>query len=226
MNKNILVVAAHADDEVLGCGGTIAKHTHNNDHVSVCFLTDGVSARDTTNLNDVEIRNQATYKAMTSLGVKDKDIYQFDFSDNKMDALPLLDIVKKIEALIELTSPNVIYTHFRHDLNVDHQKTNQAVLTACRPQKSSCVKKILSFEVLSSTEWESPSLPSFKPQYINNIEDFWLAKEQALTYYQQEMRPFPHSRSYECVEALAILRGATHSYNKAEAFFVEKIRID
>jgi LmbE family N-acetylglucosaminyl deacetylase len=226
MNKNILVVAAHADDEVLGCGGTIAKHIHNNDHVSVCFLTDGVSARDTTSVSDTEIRTQATYQAMTSLGVKDEDIHQFDFPDNKMDTLPLLDIVKKIEALIVLTSPNVIYTHFRHDLNIDHQKANQAVLTACRPQNSSCVKKILSFEVLSSTEWESPSLPSFKPQYINNITHFWQAKERALKCYHQEMRAFPHSRSYQCVEALATLRGATHGYQKAEAFFVEKIRID
>lgn len=219
MKNSVLVVAAHSDDEVLGCGGTIAKHIHNGDSVTVMFMTDGVSSRESK--FDGEGRVDASQQAMVVLGVK--DIRQVNFPDNKMDSVPLLNIVKEIEIVINEVEPNIVYTHFANDLNVDHQTTHSAVMTACRPQSWSSVKKILTFEVLSSTEWNSPSLAQFIPNYIVDISKFWHKKLSALQCYEEEMRAFPHSRSYKALEALATLRGATNGVDMAEAFFVERI---
>jgi len=228
MTEQVLVIAAHADDEVLGCGGTIARHIHAGDQVAVLFMTDGVSSRANTALDpgelvhgDKEQRLSASQQALKILGVT--DIRQLNFPDNKMDTIALLDVVQAIEPVIAQLQPQTIYCHFAHDLNIDHRITHQAVMTACRPQVGGSVKKILSFEVLSSTEWNSPAQPAFLAQYIVDISPFWPQKLAALQCYDQEMRAFPHSRSYQCVEALATLRGATHGFDKAEAFLVERI---
>lgn len=221
MKNKVLVVAAHADDEALGCAGTIAKHIAKGDVVHIIFLTNGVGARGNSSSNDKAERVSALSQAMAVLAVDD---YQcFDFPDNQMDSVPLLSIVKAIESKITCFKPSIIYSHFAHDLNIDHQITHQAVMTACRPIKGSSVKKILSFEVLSSSEWNSTSSPTFRPQYIVDISPYWQNKVQALKCYQEELRDFPHSRSLECIEALATLRGATHGFAKAEAFQVERI---
>lgn len=220
MNKSILVIAAHADDEVLGCAGTIAKHVAQGDNVEVIFLTNGVSSRN-IDQQAINIRQQATQQAMQVLGIK--AIHQADFPDNQLDTVSLLSVVQYIEPIIQQLKADRIYTHYAHDLNIDHRICHQAVMTACRPQFGHSVKSILSFEVLSSTEWNSPSLPIFTPQYINNIDIYWQKKKQALLCYQEELREFPHSRSIECIEALATLRGATNGFKKAEAFYVERI---
>ena len=219
--QNILVVAAHADDEVLGCGGTLAKHIHQGDVVKVIFMTNGVSSRLGSSSSDKSNREIAMIQALKVLGIED---YQcFDFPDNQMDSVPLLNIVQTIEQVISSFAPDTIYSHYSHDLNVDHQITHQAVMTACRPIKGSSVKKILSFEVLSSTEWQTPNHANFRPQYIVDISQYWSVKEQALVCYQEELRESPHSRSLNCISALATLRGETHGMVKAEAFQVERI---
>jgi len=221
MINSILVVAAHPDDEALGCSGTLAKHIAEGDLVNIIFMTNGLSARTSIKEEEHEIRNEGMINAMKTLAVNH---YQcFDFPDNAMDSIPLLTVVKEIEEVINNTQPNIIYTHFAHDLNIDHQITHQAVMTACRPIIGSSVEKILSFEVLSSTEWQSSSITQFRPQYIVNIDAYWLKKTQVLACYHQELRDFPHSRSLPCIEALAILRGASHGFKKAEAFQVERI---
>lgn len=221
MINSILVVAAHPDDEALGCAGTIAKHIAEGDTVSIIFMTNGVSSRNDSDENNKKERSSAMEKAMLTLGVN--HFQYFDFPDNKMDSAPLLKIVKVIEAVIEQYKPSVIYSHFAHDLNIDHQLTHQAVMTACRPIKGSSVKKILSFEVLSSTEWQSTAHPNFKAQYIVDITQYWQKKKLVLDCYHEELRDFPHSRSIRCIEALATLRGASHGFEKAEAFQVERI---
>jgi len=218
--NNVLVIAAHADDEALGCAGTLAKHIDNGDIVSIMFMTDGVSSRCSVEA-DKQQRDTSSHNAMQLLGVD--MVYQHNFPDNKMDSVALLDIVQAVEQAINDFQPAIIYTHFAFDLNIDHRITHNAVMTACRPQQNSSVKTILSFEVLSSTEWNSPSQPAFTPQYIVDISDYWQIKKAVLNCYQQEMRPFPHSRSMECIEALATLRGATHGFKKAEVFFVERM---
>jgi len=221
MTKSILVIAAHADDEALGCGGTIAKHIANGDTVNVIFMTNGVSSRADSADNDENERKSAMIQALKVLGVQD---YQcFDFPDNQMDSIPLLSIVKAIESIIKKFKPIIVYSHFANDLNVDHRITHQAVMTACRPIKGNSVKKILSFEVLSSTEWQSPNMTSFKAHYIVDISDYWQQKKYALSCYQEELRSSPHSRSLSCIEALATLRGESHGFSKAEAYQVERI---
>jgi len=221
IKQNVLVVAAHADDEALGCGGTITKHIANGDTVTVIFMTNGVSSRLNSSTADENNRQSAMKQALETLGVCNYRC--FDFPDNQMDTVPLLSIVKSIENVITEFQPSIVYSHFAHDLNIDHRITHQAVLTACRPIKGCSVKKILSFEILSSTEWQSPTLPSFQAQYIVDISQYWHKKEQALLCYQEELRDFPHSRSLACIEALATLRGASHGFAKAEAFQVERI---
>jgi LmbE family N-acetylglucosaminyl deacetylase len=225
--KKILVIVAHSDDETLGMGATIARHAAQGDEVKLMVMTNGIGARVDNEqpsedfIAQVKARQVASEKAANILGIK--EIFQLDFPDNKMDTMALLTVVKAIEDVLEKYPPDVVYTHSRCDLNVDHVITHKAVLTACRPQKGTSVRKILSFEVLSSTEWNSPSQPSFIPQYIIDIDDYWHKKSQALQCYQAELRPYPHSRSMECIEAQATLRGATFGFNKAEAFFVERI---
>ena len=221
--SNILVVAAHADDEALGCGATMAKHVANGDNVYTCFLTNGVGARQSDAV-EVDKRNLAAEQAGVALGVSKS--FSFDFPDNKMDTVALLDLVQAIEGVINEVQPSIIYTHFQHDLNIDHQLTHKAVMTACRPQTGHPVKAIYSFEVLSSTEWQSVSNPSFRPNVTINVEKSFDKKIKALQCYQVEMRAFPHSRSYEAVESLAVLRGATHGFKKAEAFQLERLLRD
>lgn len=122
------------------------------------------------------------------LGVK--GVFRFDFPDNKMDSIPLLDIAQKIESIIAKISPTIVYTYFSGDLNIDHQVTNKAVLTACRPQAWCSVKEIYCFEVLSSTEWNSKSISAFLPQKIVDISKQWQRKKLSLECYQEEMRSF------------------------------------
>lgn len=219
-NKNtVLVVAAHSDDEALGCAGTIAKHVESGDDVFVVFMTDGVAARGSDKGSDM--RHAASEAALSILGVR--KAYRFDFPDNQMDTIPLLSVTKKIEAVMEEIFPSIIYTHFSGDLNVDHQITHKAVMTACRPQSRCSVKEIYCFEVLSATEWNSKTSPAFLPQKIVDITKQWDRKTAVLECYNTEMRNFPHSRSFECVKALACLRGASHGVSMAEAFYIERI---
>lgn len=222
--NNILVVCAHPDDEVLGCGGTMARHVANGDSVSAMFMTNGVSARrGLEELREVNLRKHAAKQAASIVATAEPVF--LDFPDNAMDTIQFLDIVKSVEEVIDVLNPNIVYTHFPGDLNIDHCLTHKAVLTACRPQRSSPVEKIYCFEVLSSTEWSSSVFSSFNPNIFVNITHFWAAKEKALKCYNNEMRESPHSRSYTCVESLASLRGQTSGFRFAEAFVLERMLI-
>lgn len=221
--KNVLVVAAHPDDEALGCGGTMAKHADAGDEVNVIFLADGVSARDSAK-TEIELanRNSAASDACKMLGVN--KAYTLGFPDNRMDTIALLDIVKEVEKVIDEIRPEVIYTHHAGDLNIDHQIAQQAVMTACRPQPDFCVREIYRFEVLSSTEWSAPDATNvFIPNKFVDISDTIEKKLEALKCYQEEMRNFPHSRSLQSIEALAKYRGASVGKHAAEAFYVSRI---
>ncbi|MBT5399210.1 PIG-L family deacetylase [bacterium] len=222
MKKKVLVVAAHPDDEVLGCGGAILRHTDNGDEVSVIFLADGVTSRIGNNNLKVGARMQAAINACDILGTRHPQF--FEFPDNRLDALPLLDIVKKLECAIDVIKPEVIYTHHSGDLNIDHKITHQAVITASRPQPECTVREIYSFEVLSSTEWSTPSSASFFiPNKFIDISLTLDRKLYALEAYNYEMHDFPHSRSIESVKVLAKYRGSSMGMMAAEAFKVERI---
>ncbi len=222
MNKTILVVAAHPDDEVLGCSGTMARHASEGDEVYVVFMSDGVSSRTSIESNEVEARKQAAKDASNILGVVQSPRF-LGFPDNRMDTVALLDIVQTLEQVINEIEPKVVYTHHSDDLNIDHKITHQAVMTACRPQTGFVVQAIYCFEVLSSTEWGSPSNnKQFNPNHFVDISNTFECKVEALSEYSMEMREYPHSRSIKSVEALAIHRGTSMGMKYAEAFVTER----
>ena len=215
MSEVVLVVAAHPDDEVLGCGGTIARHTAAGDQVHVLFMADGEASREEA---DITQRRLAANNCADALGISERIF--LDWPDNKLDSVPLLDVVQSLEPHIRRLNPSIVYTHFSGDLNIDHRVTAQAVMTACRPQPGSlpALKRILSFEVLSSTEWSMNE--TFVPNYWIDITATIEEKMLALAPYDSEMREYPHTRSYQNVRQLAGLRGASAGVEYAEAFML------
>jgi len=221
MKKTVLVIVAHPDDETLGCGGTIKLLADSGDSVHVALLADGVSSRDNSinDSNELNDRRVAARKACNILGVQ--DVFFGDFPDNRMDTVALLDIVKIVESLIDKYKPDTIFTHHAGDLNIDHRKIHNAVITASRPQKGHPVKTLLFFEVPSSTEWQTPgSGVAFEPNWFEDISTTLGSKLEALDAYEMEIRKWPHSRSREGVEYLAKWRGATVGMDAAEAFML------
>lgn len=216
MAKTVLVVAAHPDDEVLGGGGAIARHVAEGDAVHVIFMADGVGSRNGELAQDLNKRNQAKNRALEILGVSSH--HSLNLPDNRMDSLSLLNIVQPLEELIQSIQPCTIYTHHRGDLNVDHRLTHEAVLTACRPLPRSSIREILAFEVMSSTEWAGPGQPVFSPNVFIDVSGYWIKKLAALQEYDEEMRPDPHSRSIQHLDALSRHRGACVGVERAEAF--------
>ena len=220
MSKQILVVAAHPDDEVLGCAGTVARHANDGDKVHMVFMSDGVTSRSDVDSNEVEARKQAAKNASNILGISESPRF-LGFPDNRMDTLALLDIVQTLEQVINEIDPEVVYTHHSGDLNIDHKITHQAVMTACRPQPECSVREIYSFEVLSSTEWSTNN--PFTPNYFVDISGTLELKISAIKAYGSELRIFPHARSIEAIRALANYRGASVGIKTAEAFKVERL---
>ena len=214
MNKTILVIAAHSDDEALGCSGVIARHVAEGDNVHLLFMTDGVASRSGSGDGD----NRLTSAHGASKILRVTSFTNLNFPDNKMDSIPLLDIVKEIENTIVQTQPEVIYTHHIGDLNIDHQITHKAVVTACRPQPGFCVEEVYAFEVLSSTEWNTPGVQAFSPNVFIDITDYIDIKKQVLEIYSEEMRQPPHSRSIDNALRLNALRGNSVGVDYAEAF--------
>jgi len=220
MSKTILVVAAHSDDEALGCAGTISKHVNAGDAVHMLYMTDGVGSRYMSDV-ETEQRKVSSQMACSILGVM--SVNSFDFPDNKMDSVPLLDITQAIETVIDKIQPEIIYTHHIGDLNIDHEITHKAVLTASRPQPGFSVNEIYSFEVLSSTEWQTPGYHSFCPDMFVDITDNIEIKKKVLGVYSEEMRQQPHSRSIENSLRLCEIRGNAIGRKFAEAFMSVRV---
>ena len=216
--STVLVVAAHTDDEALGCGGTIARHVAEGDTVYAVFMADGVTSREGADQTDLESRNVAAENARAILGIKEN--FYLGLPDNRLDSLPLIEVVQRLEPIIRKLQPNIIYTHHHGDLNIDHRITHQAVLTACRPMPGSRLQAIYAFEIMSSTEWATPIVEPFVPNHYVDISNQIINKMDALRAYELEMRDAPHSRSIEHLTHLAHHRGHTVGLTVAEAFVV------
>jgi LmbE family N-acetylglucosaminyl deacetylase len=217
----VLVVAAHPDDEVLGCGGAIARHVADGDRVDIVFFTDGVGARyqraDSSCTEEQARRRGSALAAARILGAEAPTT--LNFPDNRLDSVDLLDLVQALESIARPMLPQVIYTHWAGDLNIDHRRVYQSVITAFRPLPGPSVKRIRCFEVPSSTEWSDTALtPGFVPNSYLDIAEYLDTKFRAIDAYKQEMRAFPHPRSRKAIEALAMLRGAQSGLNAAEGF--------
>lgn len=219
---NVLVVAAHPDDEILGCGGTLAKHIAAGDPVSIVFFTNGVSSRaKEQGATDAFERQKAAEKALRIIGIE--HVKFLDLPDNAMDSLPRLTITQALEESTYDMCPDIVYTHHPADLNIDHCLTHEAVMTCFRPQPGEALPDILLFEVSSSTGWASPQMGAlFVPRHFVDISDFLEKKLEAVNAYSMEMRTFPHARSPEAVRHLAGYRGSQIGMLAAEAFDVAR----
>ena len=225
--KNILIIAAHPDDEVLGCGGAIARHADAGDLVRVLIVAEGATSRQPLrNRSEMQTElsglSQAAHHAASILGAHSVEL--LDFPDNRLDSIDRLTLIKNIEMQIYNYNPTTIYVHHSGDVNIDHRRVHEAVVTACRPTPNHPVKRLFSFEVPSSTEWQPPgsSLP-FQPNYFMDISEQWLRKKKALEAYRCELASWPHSRSLQAIEALTRWRGAQVGVEAAEAFHVMRI---
>ena len=222
MTNSVAVVAAHPDDEVLGCGGTLARMASDGRTVHILLLADGETSRSPGTDQPFDsaklaARQTAAEKASKILGASSVEVLAFP--DNRLDSLVLLDVVKQIEAFIQRHQPSTVFTHHVGDVNIDHQVVHHAVVTACRPLPGNPVKELLFFEVPSSTEWRpASSAEPFIPNWFVDISTTLAKKLQALEIYDSELRVFPHPRSLKAVNALATWRGATVGVEAAEAF--------
>lgn len=218
-----LVVAAHPDDEILGCGGTIARLAGSGDEVHVAILGEGSTSRaerrEDAGSSTVSDLADAARAAAATLGAVQVSLH--GLPDNRFDTVPLLQMVKVLERLVDDIRPDTVYCQHGGDLNVDHQLTFRAVLTATRPIPGHPVHNLYSFEVSSSTEWAfSQFAPRFLPTRFVDISSTIETKMRALEAYRAEMRPYPHARSTEAIRALAATRGAMVGIAAAEAFTV------
>jgi LmbE family N-acetylglucosaminyl deacetylase len=222
MTNTIAVIAAHPDDEVLGCGGTLARMTSEGRPVHVLLMADGETSRAsdfgrTIDRSRLVARNAAAEAACKILGCTSVEVLALP--DNRLDGLELLDLIKPIEAFVQRYQPLTVLTHHAGDVNIDHRLVHDAVISACRPQPGYPVKELLFFEVPSSTEWRpAGSAESFNPNWFVDISMTLAKKLEALQAYEAELRAFPHPRSLKAVDALAQWRGATVGVNAAEAF--------
>jgi len=218
MNK-ILIIVAHPDDEVLGCGGTVARLNKEGHIIYTLILGEGVTSRDDIRNRKkreneiIDLRNYAE-ESNKILGVK--KLFFHDFPDNRFDTVPFLDIVKVIEETKNQIKPEIFFTHYEKDLNIDHQITYKAVITATRPIKGGTVKEIYSFEIPSSTEWSYPL--SFSPNVFYDISETIDVKLRALGEYKTELKKYPHPRSLEGVKLNAKYWGMKVGLEHAEAF--------
>lgn len=220
-NVRILCVAAHPDDEILGVGGTLARHAANGDEVHVVILSDGVTARHEEITEEVaaeiDHRRSRAERACDHLGVRSVSFHEFP--DNEFDTVALLDLVQTVETEIESFDPDWIYTHHYGDLNVDHELTSRAVVTATRPLPETSVERVYAFEVLSSTEWSIPEPGNaFQPTEFVNVDGHVEAKLTALREYEAELRDHPHPRTVENVRRNLRSWGAKSGLETAEAF--------
>ncbi|ALM10323.1 MAG TPA: GlcNAc-PI de-N-acetylase [Candidatus Peribacter riflensis] len=223
----VLVVAAHPDDEVLGCGGTMARFAQEKNDVYILILGEGMTSRydkaDTPSDKLKTLHGQAD-AAGRMLGAKSVTIGTFP--DNSFDTVPLLHIIKVIEDAIARLKPETVLTQHGGDLNIDHERTFRAVLTATRPMSGSPVKRVYAYEVPSSTEWAFQTFaPAFRPNTFIDISTTLEKKIEAMALYESESRAFPHPRSAQSLRAHAQYWGSVAGLEAAEAFeLIREIR--
>jgi LmbE family N-acetylglucosaminyl deacetylase len=225
-NKKILFVVAHPDDELLGVGGTINKLiSEYNSDIKVVILGEGITSRSLNRdldqwKEDLKVHKSNIHDAKSAIGYQELSIY--DFPDNRFDTVALLDLIKVVEKEKNSFAPSIVFTHHGGDVNIDHQKTFEAVITACRPIKEEAVETIITFETPSGTEWRSSTDPKhFVPNFFVEINESNLeAKIKGMESYEFESRQYPHPRSPKALRILAMQRGVMIGCEFAEAFSI------
>lgn len=219
--NRILVVAAHPDDEVLGCGATAARLAQEGHEVHIAIMAEGITSRHPQREQADTLELSRLHHDAQSAGAKlgAKEVTLFKLPDNRLDTVPLLEVTKLVEELVQRLRPQVIYTHHPGDLNVDHGVVHRAVLTATRPTGDQLVREIYAFEVPSSTEWAFQRIqPGFSPNVFVDVTSTLETKLAAMACYSTEAREFPHPRSPEALRAIATRWGSVVGCGAAEAF--------
>lgn len=218
--RRALVIAAHPDDEVIGCGATISKYSRLGVDFMVLFIAEGSSCRYVNpicvdSVADIKARTKQAINALTILGVKN---YLFtDLPCGRLDQVPIIEINKVIERTVREFNPDTIFTHSPVDANNDHRIVFRATIMATRPCTQNRVQRLLSYEVLSSSEWAFDE--TFAPTSFEKIEEQDLnVKWSALAAYETEVKEYPFPRSKEGVRTQAMMRGMQAGFSLAEAF--------
>jgi LmbE family N-acetylglucosaminyl deacetylase len=213
----ILVIAPHPDDEVLGCGGTIARLSESGHEVHVAIVTSGREPRFTAE-SITRVRNEA-HAAHALLGVA--KTHWLGQPAAELDTVPSADLNRALEELIQLVSPDTVFVPFAGDIHLDHQLVFRSSLVAMRPRSASYPARILAYETLSETNWSAPcDTASFIPNVSIDIGATLDRKIAAFRCYESQQVRFPHERSTAALGALATLRGATVHRDAAEAFLL------
>ena len=229
MTERVLVIAAHPDDEVLGCGGTMAMHTAAGDDVCIYIAAEGITSRD--DARDPEQRvaelkelHHHSFTAAQHLGIS--EVHFGGFPDNRMDGVDLLDVTKSIESHVARWQPTIVYTQHPSDCNIDHTVVHRATLAACRPLPGTCIRSLRMYEVLSSSDYASRTVSSFSPDYFVTLSEQAVeAKINAMAAYSGELREWPHPRSLKAIHHQVGLRGCQCGVPAAEAFMTEWQRV-
>jgi LmbE family N-acetylglucosaminyl deacetylase len=222
MKNIILVIAPHADDEVIGCGATMAKHIRNSDDVYVIIATNASEgAPELFTQKQIELVRKEALKAHEFLGVK--KTYFLEFPAPALNAFPEYKISLELSSLLEKIKPNIIYIPHPGDIHQDHKAIYRSSLVAARPQGNYSIKEIYCYETLSETDWTPIQEKSFVPNIFVDVTEVFDFKIKAMTCFQSQLKSFPHPRSLEAFESLAKYRGATIGVERAESFVLERI---
>ena len=209
LSKPALVIAAHPDDEILGCGGTVALLTKQGKPVHSLIVCEGESLRYEGDAG----QTLAIERAAATLGVT--KVHHLKMADQKLDMLNLVEIITPIEAVIREIQPDLILTQYGHDVNRDHELLFKAVLVATRPTETG-IREVLAFDTASSTEWAYPR--SFQPDTWVDIDSVLEQKLEAMAHYKSELREYPHPRSLKALEHRARSWGNQHCLDAAEVY--------
>lgn len=212
MGKSVLVIAAHPDDEILGCGGTLRRHVVDGDTVHALIVCEGETLR--YQGREVGLAEHAR-QAAEIIGFASIEL--LGFRDQHLDTFSLTDLITPVEKKVRETSPQIVYTHFQGDLNRDHQIVAEAVSVASRPLET-CIEEVLGFETASSTEWNTTQ--RFAPSHFVEISSTLEEKLRAMACYTSEVRRRPHPRSLESLRSRALYWGSCVLAEAAEAFVV------
>ena len=217
----ILIISPHPDDEVLGCGGTIAKHNADGNDVFLCIVTTAYTPEWSSEF--IEKRKEEVENSSMILGIK--KTYFLNYPTVKLDTIPQKDLNHALITILDKLKPEIVYIPFKGDLNRDHRLIFEASLVATRPLKNSSVRRILAYEILSETEWGNP-LELFSPNVYVDISNTLEKKMNAMVAYQSELRDYPHPRHQDVIRALAVKRGSEAGLKYAEAFCLIREVID
>jgi LmbE family N-acetylglucosaminyl deacetylase len=214
---NVVVIAAHPDDEILGAGGTLARHAREGHAVHAVVFSEGATSRYEGRL--VQTLEEAGQRAAQEIGFA--SIRFEKFADQKMDTVPLIDITQRVETLLAEADPEVVYTQYPRDVNTDHGVVAQAVWTACRPYRFPGIRRLATFETPSSTEWGWPfQSDAFAPNLFIDVSGTLEAKVAALECYESELREYPHPRSARAIRERAAYWGSVVGKEAVEPFMI------